>query len=140
MSSNQCVVTELEHTAEIGLHVGAPDAATLFACMAHAMFALVGLTADTMMAGTTRTVTMTAPDMESLLVDWLSELTYLYEVHGEVMQIEQIRRWTPTELVADMIGYPSSTEPIMHIKAVTYHDLAVGPTDDGWSARVFFDI
>lgn len=144
MRNDQCVVTELEHTAEIGLHVRAPDAPALFACTADAMFALVGLTADTGAPGTPHTVTMSAPDVESLLVDWLSELAYLYEVHGQVMTVAAIREWSPTALVAEVLGFPSTTAPTMHIKAVTYHDLRVGPDDGpddgGWIARVFFDI
>ncbi|MCB9161272.1 MAG: archease [Caldilineaceae bacterium] len=140
MFADDCQVTELEHTAEIGLQVRAASAPTLFACIAQAMFALVGLTPDTTAAGTPHTVSVAAPDVESLLVDWLSELAYLYEVHGTVMQVSRITAWSPTELTADLVGYPSTTVPAMHIKAVTYHDLRVGPEGDGWRARVYFDI
>ena len=87
MFADDCQVTELEHTAEIGLQVRAASAPTLFACIAQAMFALVGLTPDTTAAGTPHTVSVTAPDVESLLVDWLSELAYLYDAaNGASMQ------------------------------------------------------
>ena len=140
MFADDCQVTELEHTAEIGLQVYAASPSTLFACVARAMFALVGLTPDTTAPGVPRQVHITAPDVESLLVDWLSELTYLFEVTGAVMQVVRMEEWSPTTLTATVVGYPSTTPPTMHIKAVTYHDLRVGPEDDGWCARVYFDI
>lgn len=140
MLANDCTVTELEHTAEIGLEVRAPTPGTLFVCLAHAMFALVGLTPDMTAPGATHRVHITAPDVESLLVDWLSELAYLHEVTGAVMHVDPVEDWTATSLTADVIAYPSTTAPTMHIKAVTYHDLSVRSDATGWAARVFFDI
>lgn len=140
MLADDCTVTELEHTAEIGLAVQAPTPDALFVCLAHAMFALAGLAPDMTAPGATHHVHITAPDVESLLVDWLSELAYLHEVTGAVMQVDQVQDWTDTSVTANVIAYPSTTVPTMHIKAVTYHDLLVRSEATGWTARVFFDI
>lgn len=45
-------------------------------------------------SGETEEVLLTSPDLESLLVDWLSELLYLFEVDEVVFwkfQVEEIR-------------------------------------------------
>jgi SHS2 domain-containing protein len=140
MPHTPCSVEEVGHTAEIGLRLraAAPDA--LFACAGEAMFALTGVTVDADAPATERTVRIQAPDMESLLVDWLNELVYLFETTGEVFTEIEVVGWSPEELEAIVRGRRPLDAPRLHVKAVTYHDLAVRPDGDGWLAQVTFDI
>ncbi len=135
-----CHVTEVAHTAEVGLRARAETPETLFACLAHAMFLLTGARTNDNFPGREHTVTIRADDVESLLVDWLSELLYLHEVTGDVFTACEITRWAPTELSGIAVGRPSTTPFTTHIKAVTYHDLSVQHDEDGWLAQVVFDI
>jgi SHS2 domain-containing protein len=140
LSIEDCTVQELAHPAEIGLRIVAESAAALYACMAVAMFDLTGASARPNTGYARRVVSIEAPDPEALLVDWLSELLYLYETTGDVFPYIEVLDCQPTRLVATIGGAPLATVPAMHIKAVTYHDLMVRQQGDVWVAQVFFDI
>jgi SHS2 domain-containing protein len=140
MSTQGCRVEELEHTAEIGLRVFAASRAEAYACMATAMFVLTGASADPAAEQTARTITVHAADAGTLLVDWLNELLFLYETTGEVCATAQISDWHPTELKATVTSARGSETPALHIKAVTYHDLAVEKQNGAWMVQVYFDI
>ena len=135
-----CRYQELGHTAEIGLAVQADAPEHLFACAAQGMFALLRTSSVPDAASVRHTVTLDALDGESLLVDWLSELLYLYETTGAIFTDCTVTRWTPTHLEAQVVGRRPQTPPVVHIKAVTYHQLQLVAGADGWSAQVFFDI
>ncbi len=137
-----CGFEELAHTAEIGVRLWAPTPAALFACAAHAMFALVGAlpTAPDAEPIDQRTLKLTAIDAESLLVDWLSELVYLYETSGLSWNEATLEQWAPTALRAVVYGRRVAGAPRLHVKAVTYHGLELRPVPDGWTGTVYFDI
>ena len=139
-----CIVEELSHTAEIGLRIWAPTLADLYACAATAMFEMVDAQPDMTTVAQKRTVAVDAPDLESLLVDWLNELLYLQETTGaywpEVAIDSLAQQEDRAVLRATVRGWRASQPPRLHIKAVTYHQLRVVAADGGWRAEVFFDI
>jgi SHS2 domain-containing protein len=108
--------------------------------MATAMFELVDAQPDPHAPGEWREVSVDSFDPESLMVDWLGELLYLYETTERVVAAAEVTEWTPTRLTARVELRPSSAAPAMHIKAVTYHQLQVVEEEDGWMAQVYFDI
>lgn len=139
--STDCAYEELGHTSEIGIRLTAATAPALFSCAAQAMFHLATPVDEaTIEIEQSRTITVTSADSESLLVDWLNELLYLYETSGVVFRQFTIAAWAPTQLEATVAGGRTETPPAMHIKAVTYHQLAVEERDEEWQAQVFFDI
>lgn len=141
--STNCTYEELGHTSEIGLRLEADTAVDLFTCAAQAMFHLIQPEPKPVAETETapwRQITLSANDQESLLVDWLSELLYLYETTGLVFNQYHINSWQPTVMEATVTGTKSARRPAMHIKAVTYHQLEVIQTPDNWQARIFFDI
>ena len=139
-----CIVEELSHTAEIGLRIWAPTLADLYACAATAMFEMVDAQPDMTSAAQERTVAVDAPDLESLLVDWLNELLYMQETTGaywpEVAVDSLAQQEDGLALRATVRGWLASQPPRLHVKAVTYHQLRVVAADGGWRAEVFFDI
>ena len=135
-----CLVEELGHTSEIGLRVRADAPEQLFACAAHAMFALLRVPLDTTRPVIHHHVTVDSIDGESLMVDWLSELLYLHETSGALFSDCAILRWTATHLEAEVSGYPPAAPPAVHIKAVTYHQLLIQANASGWTAQIYFDI
>ena len=140
MEENRCDYQELSHTAEVGIRVRADSPAALYACAAQAMFALLEAGEDPAETPTPRTVTVESMDPESLLVDWLNELLFLYETTGQVFTQCQVTKWSPTRLEATVYGRTPTRPPRFDIKAVTYHDLQVGQDEEGWFAQVIFDI
>ena len=140
-SNTNCTYEELGHTSEIGLRLEADTAEGLFICAAQAMFQLIQPDAVTASNAIKRhQITLSANDPESLLVDWLSELLYLYETTGLIFHRYHINSWEPTIIDATVSGNKPDQRPVMHIKAVTYHQLQVVQMPDKWQARVFFDI
>jgi SHS2 domain-containing protein len=154
MSTADCQSEELGHTAEIGFRVWAPNLPALFACAARTLFALI-LTGEPANGGAQaaepvppranrRQVVVAAPDLESLLVEWLNELLYLHETTGTAPQVETVTALEATpeqaRLAATVAETPLAHAPRLHVKAVTYHQLWVAPDGDGWRAEVFLDI
>jgi protein archease len=78
-------------------------------------------------------------DIESLLVDWLSELAYWAEVEMLVFHQFRIESVSPNHLRARING-ARTTQIEKHIKAVTYHNLEVKQTETGLTATIVFDV
>jgi SHS2 domain-containing protein len=88
-----------------------------------------------------------APALDLLLVEWLEELLFRLDAHGELWCQHEVRvvegRSGRYLLAAISRGEPF--DPARHpqkvqIKAVTYHALEVARDPGGWRARVLFDI
>lgn len=129
---------EVEHTADLSLHVWGQDLADLFATAAQGMFALIATALEPVKTAT-RTLSLSAPDVETLLVDWLSELLYLYEVEVVMFSRVTFAALTRTSLIAEVQGFAVG-EQLAHIKAVTFHNLAVIAGSDGYEAELVFDV
>lgn len=130
---------EIPHTADWSFRAWGKDVRELFENAAYALFALEGARARADALPTARAVHVTALDYESLLVNWLTELLWLQEVHRETYQRFDITTLTPTELRAQVWGLPSA-QLDKSIKAVTYHNLSIQQTADGWEAVVVVDV
>ncbi|MBM3128618.1 MAG: archease [Chloroflexi bacterium] len=130
---------EIPHTADWSFRAFGRDARELFENAAHALFALEGARARDDANEITRDIRVTALDYESLLVTWLTELLWLQESHREMYRRFNITTLAPTELRAQVFGAPF-IELGKIIKAVTYHNLAITQTAQGWEAVVVVDV
>jgi len=88
-------------------------------------------------------VQVTARDQEQLMVSWLSELLFIYEVEAMLFRDFRIEDLSHTHISALALG--ETFDPRRHrihkeMKAVTYHQIFVGPVNDLWEARVIFDL
>ncbi|HEY64565.1 MAG TPA: bifunctional riboflavin kinase/FAD synthetase [Caldilineae bacterium] len=128
---------EIEHTADWSIRIFGRDFADLLSQAGAAMYAMeaVDMSMDPQVW---REVEVEAPDREALLVTWLSELLYQSEATGESYTRFVIDEATETRVKA-RIGGVSGYGDQAHIKAVTYHNLSVEETPDGWVATVVFD-
>lgn len=132
-------ISIVEHTADWALRIRGRDLAELFRRAAEGLARL--LVADVTAVGRdeTRELTLESYDTEGLLVDWLGELAYWAERDRLVFPEAEMRQVTPTQLVAVVRGGRAS-ELQKHIKAVTYHDLAIRETESGLEVTVVFDV
>lgn len=87
-----------------------------------------------------REIKIKSPDLESLLVDFLSETLYQSQVNKEVYNDIKFEKLTDTKIEGELIG--QKVERFGEdIKAVTYHGLDIHQKKDGaWEATVLFDI
>jgi SHS2 domain-containing protein len=131
----------LEHTADLGLRVWAPDLPQLFAEGAHALIAI--MVEGSALADRREEVAVEAPDVTALFVDWLSELVFLFDA----------RAFVPLQIDADVTSEPWRLRGVLvgadvdrfrqvgpAIKAVTYHRADVARTPAGFQARVYLDV
>jgi SHS2 domain-containing protein len=128
---------ELPHTADWALRVWAPSLPDLFVQAARGKNFLAGaLPAPG--ARHSRIFAAKAPDVESLLVLFLSELVFLAEQEHLVFDAFEISLHG-LELNANMSGAPilSLNKPI---KAVTYHNLQIRTTPTGFEVEIVFDV
>lgn len=96
-----------------------------------------------------RRVELAADTAEDLMMDWLEEVLYLFEMdallvhHAEVRVVPAGAGDTALRLSAVLHGEPRDPDRHPHkvlVKAVTWHALHVTPGEDGWTGRVIFDI
>jgi SHS2 domain-containing protein len=74
-----------------------------------------------------------------LLVDWLSELLFWLEEDDLVLIDAQIEAISETSLVGEAAGRRRA-DPGRHIKAVTFNDLAIRGTPEGFETTIVFDV
>lgn len=129
---------EVDHTADWALHVWAPTLEELFVDAARGMYALAGAQVK---PGATvrRRVELAAEDHESLLVAWLQELLYVTESEELAFTGYRIERLDAAHLRAEVEGGPMAHQ-VKVIKAVTYHNLKINRTADGYDATIVFDV
>jgi SHS2 domain-containing protein len=128
---------ELQHTADWCLRVWAGSLPELFSETAGGMNALSGALPATG-PRLERTFAAEAPDMESLLVLFLSELVYAAEQEKSVFDDFKVI------LRGNKLKVKMSGAPILSInksiKAVTYHNLRIRKTEAGYQVEIVFDV
>jgi SHS2 domain-containing protein len=135
------------HTADVAVELRAASREALFA---EALVAFTDTVTDPKRvepAGEYE-LEVEAPDLESLLIEWLGELVYRFEVDGLLFREAAVEIGDGPEglrLTARARGEPYDEErhPLkVQVKGVTYHELEVRRDDEtgGWFGRVVLDI
>lgn len=146
MSSQGKQYEYLEHTADIKFQAYGKTLEEVFENAALAMFNVI-INTEKVSGETAREIFLKSPDLESLLVDWLSELLYIFEVDEIVFRkfrVEEIKEEEGEySITGQALGenyYPESHPFETEIKAVTYNQLEIVKTVDGWRAQIVVDI
>ncbi len=90
-----------------------------------------------------RRIAIEGVDREDLLVQWLSELLYLYSSRDQALSEVDIEDLSPTSLraQAELVSFNPETIGVKtEVKAATYHRIEFKPAKSGWRARVTFDL
>jgi len=131
-----------EHTADFGLEIFGVDAGDLFVQAARALTDLI-TDPKRLQGRDQQTLTVRGDDWADLMVNWLRELLYLWNGREQLVCDVALGTLEQMRLVAKVTtdAYNPDVHPIRNeIKAVTYHQIEVGPYKAGWRARVIFDI
>lgn len=133
---------EIEHTADLGLEVDAPTLPLLFE---RAGLGVLGLMLDVAALEPREElgVALEADGPVELLHDFLQLLIVRAQSDGVAACELTVDTVTERALRATARGEP--IDPARHavhteIKGVTYHQLAVQRTPDGWTARIIVDV
>ena len=143
-------VRGLEHTADVGLEVEAPDLPELFRRAALGATWLVLEVEVGEGRAEVRNLEMTEEDLPSLFRSWLRSILFWQETEGFAVT-EAALSFAPAPLCSSpdglAFGLRARVEGRMHpgpwvreIKGVTLHDLRVEKGEDGWYGRVIFDV
>ncbi len=129
-------------TADQGIEAWAPDLRELFR---QATLGLWSRIVDPTGVRPARALAVAAEaaDRESLLVAWLNELLYLGDAEHLAGADCAITAWTDSRVAGTVWGEemdPARHARRGHVKAVTYHQLAIRETPHGWQARVVVDV
>ena len=132
----------LEHPADIGLRVFGRTLMDLFVNAGHG---LVAIALEPQDAGPAERIVLTArgSDREYLLVNWLSEILFFMDAEGWVFREFRVQKLGGNTIEGEGLG--ERRDPVLYprtvaVKAVTYHQLSVLKTAEGWEAVVYFDI
>ncbi len=128
---------EQPHTADWALDVWAPDLTSLLLQAARGMYTLMQVRLQAESYETYR-FEIAAPDRETLLVTFLSELLYFTQRdHVAFDQFDLVH--DGKKLIAEVAGAPIESVA-KEIKAVTYHNLDVRETERGLETTIVFDV
>ncbi|MDX9710331.1 MAG: archease [Trichloromonas sp.] len=132
----------LEHTADMGIEATGDSLAEVFVAAAQGLKNMIfGDVPVTPRQGAP--VSLAGGDAGELLVAWLGEILYLFEVRGLVPAEFDISDISETSLRGEVCGEPFDPQrhPVeREVKAITYHQLSVEEDGQGWRARVYVDL
>ena len=132
----------IEHTADVGIKAYGKNISEAFENAAKGMFDIITDNSEIESVGQ-YDIELEAPDLEQLLVDWLSELLFLNSSQNLVFGFFKIEIDDKKKsLSAHVFGekYTTSKHKIgAEIKAVTYHMLNVR-NKRPYEVQVLFDI
>ena len=128
---------EIDHTADLALHVWGEDFHALLQQAAQGMYQLMDISTH---HGTQTKIEFQIADesWESVLVDFLSELLYLAEdkqIVFDDFSFSEDEQKVRVEATGERIS-----EIRRNIKAVTFHNLEVTQTKSGLETTITFDV
>lgn len=127
-------------TADAGIRVAADGVEDFFNDAAKGMFAVMF---DSEIEGwpAEHEITLESPGIESLLIDWLCELLYLFEVKHFIFKSAEFAELNDTTLKCKAAGTVYSGNIIgTEIKAVTHHLLEIGESGGRYETTIIFDL
>ena len=132
----------LEHPADLGIEAQGETLAEAFEWCAKG---LVSILVDTSSVSSRemRTISLSAHDVDQLLVKWLDEILYLFDGAGFVVKEPLVGELTPTGLTAVLRGEAFESgrhESRLDVKAITYHQLSIRELQGGFVVTVYLDI
>lgn len=137
----------VEHTADKGLEVEASTLPDLFATAARGLFHLM-IDPDRYSPTEQVELKIDAPDLEMLMVRWLNELLYQFEVQHRLFSQFEVgsveREGDGWQLHAQAHYRPITPEALewegAPVKSVTYHGLTLQQQDERWFLRFYVDV
>jgi len=132
----------IDHTADVGIIAYGANDKELFSNAALALFSLI-TNPESVDEKLHLDLQVSSEDRDSLLVEWLNELIYLFDVKHILFNRFDIESLTHNELKATCYG--EGFDPIKHkiklgVKAATYHMLKLDKSGDGCKAQIILDI
>jgi SHS2 domain-containing protein len=130
----------LEHTADVGFRAWGDTAEELFR---QSALALAGIAFPNGAGTDEYPVAVSGHDYESLMVNWLDEILYVFDSAKFAPYDFRVDEVAPTAIRARLIGEPRDAarhQWKVIVKAITYHGIEVVQRNGRWESRVFVDV
>ncbi|KTG27488.1 archease [Haloferax profundi] len=130
-----------EHTADVAVEADGPSLGAVFAAVADGLAA--AMCDDIPETGERFSLSVRAESREAALFDYLDQLIYERDVRGVLpVAHEATVQQDGDEWVVDASarGVPFADVEARDVKAVTYSEMRLDPTNDGWESYVVFDV
>jgi len=132
----------IDHTADVGIIAYGTDVEELFSNAALALFSLI-TEPESVEEKLHLNLQVSSDDRDSLLVEWLNELIYFFDVKHILFNRFDIESLTRNQLKATCYG--EGFDPMKHkikigVKAATYHMLKLSKDGGEYKAQIIFDI
>lgn len=131
-----------DHTADLGIRLFAESPEKLFPIAAEALYAVIGELLPTG-EGVAVDYEFTGSQHADLLRDFLTKLLVLFETEHAMLCDVTVQDCRDDSLrVAGRLSPVDTARSVyLHeVKAITYHELAVKKTKDGFEATIIVDI
>lgn len=131
-----------EHTADVGVEASGETLGAAFGAVADGLAAAMceAVPAD---VGDRFSLSVRAESLDGLLYDYLDELIYQRDVRS-VLPVDNETTVREVDdgyrLDGSARGVPFSEVSARDVKAVTYSEMAIEETDEGWRVYVVFDV
>ena len=132
----------IDHTADIGVIAYGADLKQVFANAAFGLFSLMA-DLDDIKENTQREIELSSEDEDFLLVEWLNELIYIFDVEHVIFKRFEIDDLTSNKIKARCFGEEIKQEQHKlkrEIKAATYYMLRITKDNGGYKVQVIFDV
>ncbi|MCX7770369.1 MAG: archease [Proteobacteria bacterium] len=129
-------------TGDVGINVFGNNLKEIFEQAAIGLFSFF-TDLESIEENIIKTVSIDAESYENLLIKWLNELIFLFDVEGFIGKRVKINNLNEKSLTAKIMGdlfdEKKHSQGIL-IKAATYHKLKLEKKNKVWSASILFDI
>ncbi|WKZ70302.1 MAG: archease [Melioribacteraceae bacterium] len=135
----------IEHTADIAVELTSSTIEELFLCAVDAWNKAM-LDAEILYDDEKIKLDFEAESLEELLVNFLSEINYLFLskkwfcTSVEDIKLHHTNNYKLTVRLAGLTVQPSKIDFKEEIKAITYHRLEIKKEKDEYTTRIIFDI
>lgn len=130
----------VEHTADVGIHAWDDSREGCFEQATLGVLDIMGALGPG--SGERFEIERSARDAGGVLVDWLSEVLYVVDSRDAVATRVELDEVTDALARGAIWIAPRGDETLegTAVKAITYHQLSVEASDEGWSCRFFVDV
>jgi len=132
----------LEHTADIGFEAFGSTREEVFANGARALMHLI-VDLECIAPRSSVAIRAEGANPQELFVNWLSEILYLHDAEGWLFRDVQVESLSDSLIAATGRGEKfdrARHQAKLMVKAITYHQLILEETPQGWRAQVYVDI
>jgi SHS2 domain-containing protein len=132
----------VDHTGDLGVRVFGESLPRLFEQAAQALTFIL-TDPEKIRINETRKISLEAKTHEELLITWLNELVYLFDIEGLLFKTYDVLSVRDNHLEALARGevFVEGRHPIKTtVKAATYHQLKIEKQQGLCTAQVIFDL